>query len=524
MILNENNIKLSEKESSWVERLHQTLLSALPDSAFEIHINQTNGVFPETYLQLILPLCPEDAEKIGPIEIVFKDDYLAFEYFEQAPFCISNERGCIAANAINECTNELPIVCTYQQYAKSFSIISKFQEPESIVRAVNSLLCVLEYISILSKYMKGDDSRNGSDMAFEAIAASCGYINKTQFEDYNLYHANKIIKARDWLDELQDKLYDCDLLPQTVHNYISEYRLELREGVYPEIRLKDDTLPSDECFLTLKRVQEVLLEKARRYPDNPYVLTSIHISQLLAIPFSTVMEVQRLLADFCNVSTERVQYMYSKDIDWFMVSPDSVISLYQYLTEKFGKTELPQKLLIKGLLLGFEEVKTRIEAALEILGTKHGTSLLSNQAFRDDGWFFYGLYTDPIGCIRYMKEECKLSSETILHIIRYEPMILYAYKEVKNKLYAHDQKYIDKVIAKYAKQLNLAEQIERLAYDIKNGATNAAIKITISMDDLCAGLNGEPVMLEAYAHLFRAAEILTNCNLRDLAEMVNIIN
>ena len=74
------------------------------------------------------------------------------------------------------------------------------------------------------------------------------------------------------------------------------------------------------------------------------------------------------------------------------------------------------------------------------------------------------------------------------------------------------------------KQLSLSKQIEELACDIKNGATGAAIKITISMDDLCAGLNGEPVMLEAYAHLFRAAEILTNCNHRDLAEMVNIIN
>lgn len=524
MIPNTYNVKLSKKEERWSNILYQTLLSVLPENSFEISLMQTEGELPEKYLQLSLPLCPEGGDRINTIEIVFKDNYLTFEYFESAPYCISNERGCIAANAINESTNELPIVCTYQQYGKRFSIVSKFQNPEAIVSAINSLLCVLDYISILSKYMRGDDSRNGSDMAFEAITASCGYINKTQFEDYNLYDANKIVKVRDWIDELQDKLYDCDLLPETVHNYITDYRTELSKGVYPEIRLKDNALPSDDCFLTLKCVQEVLLEKARKYPNNPYVLTSLDISRLLAIPFSAVVEVQSLLADFCNVSIERIKNMYAKDIDWFMLSSNTVISFNNYLTTKFGNNELSQRLLLKGVLLGFDEAKSRIEAALEILGTKHGISLLSNQVHRDDGWFFYGLYTDPVGCIRYMKEDRNLSSETILHIIRCEPMILYAYKEVKSKLYAHDSEYIDRVIFKYVNQLKLSEQIEQMALDINNGATDTVIKLNVSVEELCSGLNGEPVMLEAYAHLLHAAELLSNSNHHDLAEMVNIIN
>ena len=197
MILNSCNVKLSEKEEKWANVLYQTLLSVLPETSFEISLMQTKGALPEKYLQLSLPLCPEGADKINVLEIVFKDNYLTFEYFESAPYCISNERGCIAANAINESTNELPIVCTYQQYGKGFSIVSKFQKPEAIVSAINSLICVLDYISILSKYMKGDDSSNGSDMAFEALAASCGYISETQFEDYNIYDENKPKKDKD---------------------------------------------------------------------------------------------------------------------------------------------------------------------------------------------------------------------------------------------------------------------------------------------------------------------------------------
>jgi len=123
-----------------------------------------------------------------------------------------------------------------------------------------------------------------------------------------------------------------------------------------------------------------------------------------------------------------------------------------------------------------------------------------------------------------MKEERNLSSETILHIIRCEPMILYAYKEVKSKLYAHDSEYIDRVIAKYVKQLNLSEQIEKMALEINNGAIDTAIKLTVSVEELCSELNGEPVMLEAYSHLLHAAEILSSSNHHDLAKMVNIIN
>lgn len=524
---NTHNVKLSKKEESWVNILYQTLLSVLPETSFEISLMQTKGAVPEKYLQLSLPLCPEGAERINTIEIVLKNNYLTFEYFEAAPYCISNERGCIAANAINESTNALPIVCTYQQYAKGFSIVSKFENPKIIVNAINSLLCVLDYISILSKYMRGDDSHNGSDMAFEALAASCGYISETQFEDCNIYDQNKTREKKDWLDELQDKLYECDVLPETVHQYISDYRLELRTGAFPEIRLKDNCLPSDDCFLTLKNVQEVVLEKVRRSPDGPYVLTSLHITRLLSIPFSTVTKVQTLIMDHCDISNEQVKLMYSKDIDWFMVKSDTVMRLYHYLVDKFENGELAKKLLVKSILLGFEEAKLRIESVLEILGQKHGMALLYNQVYRNDSWFFCGLYANPIGCIRYMKEERQLSSESILHIIRCKPIILYTYKEVKSKLYAHDAEYIDAVISKYDEQLKNAKQIYEFAQALNNNNEdkNTTIKMLKSLiENLYSELKGEPIMLEAYKYLLQASALFAHCNQKELAEMVNVIS
>ncbi len=524
-MINYNDIFLSQKEKRNIELISEALSSALKGKTFEITVEETGGIQPDKYIKIELPVCPESGNLITPIDLELKSNGFAFDYFYDTPNCISNERGCIASNLINECTCELPISCYYSQNEKGFSITSTFQKPESIISSVNSLLCCLEYIDILSRYLQGDDSRNGSEMAFEAVITSCGYINYAEFEDYNLFDENRQVRKKDWIDELQEKLYDCDLIPMTVHQYISEYRAELKNGLYPEIRLKNNTLPSDECFHTLKEVQRILLDKYKKNHKFNYVLTSQHISKLLSIPYSSVTSTQDMLSYCCDLSIERIHKMYEDNIDWFFVKSSSVSALYDSLKEKFEDVSLVNRLVQKSILLGKETAIKRISDTVETLGYEYGLVLLNLEARRSDGWLFYGLYNDPIGCLHYMKDEMKLSPKTIIHIIRCEPLILYAYKEVKNSLYAHDQKHIDETISKYIEEINLSLKIEESAAKLVN---QQDIKQIETIPTLCAGikskLKGNAVMLEAYAHLQKAAVILKQGGYVELSEMVNVIN
>ena len=186
MIQNNNNIKLTEIEEIAVKGFHAVVANILGEKAFTISIGITEGAFCEKYLELDLPLRPEDGEKISPIYIVLKKSGVFFlEYFQNVE-CSSYERGCIASNTITDSSKELPIKCIYYENQKGFYLSSVFHFPDSIISVINSILLALEYIIILKPYLNGTADEQEKEKAFDAIAAGGGYVNYSRFEDFNI--------------------------------------------------------------------------------------------------------------------------------------------------------------------------------------------------------------------------------------------------------------------------------------------------------------------------------------------------
>ena len=133
MIQNKNNIQLTSLEENAVKSLHSVIATILGEKAFTILIEITEGAFCEKYLELDLPLRPEDGEKISPIYIIMKKSGVFFlEYFQNVE-CGSYERGCIASNTITDSIKELPIKCIFYENQQGFYLSSVFHFPDSII-------------------------------------------------------------------------------------------------------------------------------------------------------------------------------------------------------------------------------------------------------------------------------------------------------------------------------------------------------------------------------------------------------
>ena len=141
--------------------------------------------------------------------------------------------------------------------------------------------------------------------------------------------------------------------------------------------------------------------------------------------------------------------MYCDDEAWLFVTADSVSVLADYLKSVFTDADLAWKVFQKAALLGAEKSKERIAAVLNMLGEEIGRKVIRTD-INDSGWLFYRFYTDPVGCIDYLKK-CGLTPERVLDIMEHDSYILYMYKEGCRPKYNHDQERIDILIQRYTK-------------------------------------------------------------------------
>ena len=186
MIQKNNNIALTKLEQHAVEALHSAIAKCISEKSFTMSLQMTDGAFAEKYVELVLPLKPEDGEQILPIYIVIKKSGVFFlEYFQNVE-CSSYEHGCIASNTITDSIKELPIKCIYYENQRGFYLSSVFHFPDSIITVINSVLLALEYIIILKPYLDGTATDQEAEKAFDAIAAVGGYVNHSRFEDFNI--------------------------------------------------------------------------------------------------------------------------------------------------------------------------------------------------------------------------------------------------------------------------------------------------------------------------------------------------
>lgn len=176
---------LSAEEVKKATAVRSAVSKALNSKPFETDLCLSDGCLPVKYVQLRLPLKPENGTSIiQPVDVEIESNF-SFSYAQNVE-CISPERGYAVANAINDTMRDLPIKCIYVQYGNYFEIIAAFQSPELIVPLINGLLCCLDYLTVLSDYMNGTATESEEDMAFETLAASGGYVNYEIFEDYNI--------------------------------------------------------------------------------------------------------------------------------------------------------------------------------------------------------------------------------------------------------------------------------------------------------------------------------------------------
>lgn len=187
MIQNNNNIQLTAAEESGIKNLHSAIAKTIGEDRFTISIEPREEIFKEEIcLMLDLPIRPEDGEKISRLYMALKRNggfYL--EYFQLAE-CISDNKGCIAANEINLNLIRLPVKCIYSENEEGFYISSVFYNPEDIIEVLNSVLLALEYLIVLEKFLKGKATDMEIEQAFDAIVAGGDHINPLKFEDFNL--------------------------------------------------------------------------------------------------------------------------------------------------------------------------------------------------------------------------------------------------------------------------------------------------------------------------------------------------
>lgn len=247
-----------------------------------------------------------------------------------------------------------------------------------------------------------------------------------------------------FVTELDEKLISCGLSPKQAKSYVDFYLEQLQQNGQkntPNLRF-----PSDKCMETLAEAQRIISQSTidkhlTRELDN------YNIYRFLQTPCENwkSAKVAAVLC-FCR-SQEEVDDTFCSDEDWLFVTSDTVYLLADYLKSAFSDADLAWKIFQKAALLGAEKSKERITTVLDLLGEEIGRKAIYTD-INDSGWLFYRFYTDPIGCIGYLKE-CGLTSEKVLNLIEHDSYILYMYKEGCRRKYNHDQERINFLIQKY---------------------------------------------------------------------------
>lgn len=244
--------------------------------------------------------------------------------------------------------------------------------------------------------------------------------------------------SEDFLAELRKSVQACGLSANQAERYAQYCRIRFEQ----EEQRRFAILPDGKYLETLKEAQRILSGK-----PNPSELSEDRMDRFLQIPCDQWQSTKARIVECFGCSKDTVDALFSEDEEWLFVSPDSVVELASYLKERFSDIAVVWNIFRSAALLGVNTGKSRIEAVLDILGEEVGKKVISADA-EANAWLFYRYYTDPVGCIAYMKE-CGLTPERILNVVQQDPDILYFYKEGRRLSYYHNQEQIDRIIQRY---------------------------------------------------------------------------
>ena len=244
--------------------------------------------------------------------------------------------------------------------------------------------------------------------------------------------------SEDFLAELGKLIRACGLSADQAEDYVRycQSRFELEEQKQYAL------LPDEKCLATLKEAQWILSGKT-----NPSELHAYMIDRFLQVSCHRWQSAKAAIMECFGCDQKTVDALYDEDEEWLFVSADAVTELAGYLKSLFHDDGIVWNVFRSAALLGADTTKTRIEAVLDMLGEEVGKKVISTDA-ENNAWLFYRFYTDPVGCVAYMKD-CGLTPVKILTVIRMEPDILYFYKEGRRLSYYHDQDQIDGIIQRY---------------------------------------------------------------------------
>lgn len=242
----------------------------------------------------------------------------------------------------------------------------------------------------------------------------------------------------DFIAELKILIESCGLSAKQAEAYADYCRIQYETAEQMEYA----SLPDDKCLETLKAAQRIVDQKPEYHE-----LQDSTIDRLLRIPCDKWQAAKTAIMECYGCGQENVDALFQEDEEWLFISEDSVFALADCLKAALSDQNAARKVFPRAALLDVDIVKSRIAAVINMLGEEFGKKVICTDA-DENGWLFWRFYSDPVGCIAYMKE-CGLTPEKILTVIQKEPCILYMYKEGRRLSYGHDQEHIDHVIRRY---------------------------------------------------------------------------
>lgn len=244
--------------------------------------------------------------------------------------------------------------------------------------------------------------------------------------------------GEDFLAELKTRIQSCGLSGVQAESYAdycrSQYELQEQE--------RYGILPADEFLQTLKEAQRIAAGRGDNFELNEYA-----VSRFLQVSCAQWQAAKRAMTECFGCSKETVDKLYGEDEEWLLLPADTVYALADCLNKAVSDRDIAWKIFRQGALLGEEAFKSRMDAVLNLLGEDLGKRVICADA-EENVWLFYRFYSDPVGCIAYMKE-CGLTAGKILEVVQKDAYILHMYKEGRKRSYNHDQDQIDAVIRRY---------------------------------------------------------------------------
>lgn len=244
--------------------------------------------------------------------------------------------------------------------------------------------------------------------------------------------------SEDFLAELRKLILACGLSTKQAEKYADYCRIQFEMQEQKQYGI----LPTDNCLKTLKEAQKIISGKSDHIELNEYT-----IDRFLRIPSDQWQSAKRAIMECFGSSKEAVDMLFNKDEELLLVSKESVSALADCLKVTLSDEGVAWKVFRRAALLGEEAVKSRIVSVLDMLGEEFGKKVIRADAEANE-WLFWRYYSDPVGCIAYMKD-CGLTPEKILTVIQQEPDILHMYREGRRLSYGHDQERIDEIIRRY---------------------------------------------------------------------------